>query len=237
MAKVCVVTPTYNEKENLRTLVERIFSQHIQGLSLLVVDDNSPDKTADLAEALSKNYPITVIRRAQKKGLGTAYVSAFKKLLSLPNKEKPDFIIQMDADLSHDPSAIPDFLTLIKSTDLVLGSRYVEGGAIVNWELTRRLVSKWGNVYARTILQLPYRDLTGGYKCWRRTVLEKIDLDSLSSVGYNFQIETTYRAHQAGYAITEIPISFTERKHGKSKMDIKIMLESFWKVLLLRFSK
>lgn len=237
MANICVVIPTYNEKENLTELIERIFSLHITGLSVVIVDDNSPDGTSTLAEKLGKKYSLTVLRREKKDGLGTAYVFAFKKLLTTAKNERPDIIIQMDADLSHDPASIPTFLTNIKSADLVLGSRYVAGGTILNWGIIRRLVSKWGNIYARTILNLPYRDLTGGFKCWRSEALEKMDLDSLSSVGYNFQIETTYRAHEAGHTIVEIPISFTERRLGKSKMDIKIMLESFWKVLILRFSK
>ena len=140
----------------------------------------------------------------------------------------------MDADLSHNPALIPKFLEHIKLHDVVLGSRYIAGGVIENWDIARRIVSRGGNFYARAILGLPYQDLTGGFKCWRKEVLEKMDLDSLSSVGYNFQIETTYKAHVAGHKILEIPISFTERKLGKSKMNLKIILESFWKVLKLR---
>ena len=237
MSKICVVTPTYNEKENLAELAEKVFALGIPNLEMVVVDDNSPDGTGKLTEELGKKYPIKLIRREKKMGLGTAYALAFKKILAQPfdsAQDKPDFIIQMDADLSHDPALIPKFLEHIKSHNLVLGSRYIAGGAIKNWDFTRQLVSRWGNFYARTVLGLPYQDLTGGFKCWRREILEKMDLGSLSSVGYNFQIETTHKAHTAGYKILEIPISFTERKQGKSKMNLKIILESFWKVLKLR---
>lgn len=228
---VVIVTPTYNEKGNLPELVEKIFALDLPDLRMIVVDDNSPDGTGELAEELSKKYPLTVIHRERKEGIGRAYAHAFQNILA----ERPDCIIQMDADFSHDPAVIPEMLKLAQTRDVILGSRYVPGGAIVNWEPMRRLVSRLGNAYARAVLGLPYRDLTGGYKCFRRKVLEEIDLDSLSSVGYNFQIETTYKAHQKGFRITEIPISFTERKVGVSKFNLGIILESFWKVLLLRF--
>lgn len=265
---IFVITPTYNERANLEALVQKIFSLGISGLSLIVVDDNSPDRTGELAEELSKKYPIKVIHRPQKSGLGTAYIEAFKEILR--SAQDDALIIQMDADLSHDPSVIPQLLEkagypVIASPvesgtlhgvdsakqslgdrhglrprddtkcDLVLGSRYVKVGKIENWDFFRKLISRFGNIYARIVLGLPYRDLTGGFKCYRREVLQKMDLDSLSSVGYNFQIETTYRAHQAGFKICEIPISFTERKIGASKFNLGIILESFWKVLLLRF--
>lgn len=235
MGEVSVVIPTYNERANLELLVKKIFDLKIPNLSLLVVDDNSPDGTGQLAEELAKNYPISVLHRQQKMGLGKAYVDAFQRLLS--GSEKPDYIIQMDADLSHDPSVIPEMLEKIKICDLVLGSRYIAGGRTENWDFFRKLISRFGNFYARIILGLPYHDLTGGYKCFKIDVLENIDLDSLSSVGYNFQIETTYRAHQKGYKICEVPISFTERKTGASKFNLGIILESFWKVLLLRFRR
>lgn len=243
---IYIVTPTYNEKENLPILVEKIFSLNIPDLKMVVVDDNSPDGTGRIADELGKKYPITVIHRSEKSGLGTAYVTAFKAILSSsastssatnysPSEvEGLHYIIQMDADLSHDPAAIPQFLEKIKNCDVVLGSRYIKGGKIENWDFFRRLVSRL-NFFVRIILWVPYHDLTGGYKCFRPEVLKNIDLDKLSSVGYNFQIETTYRAHQKGYKIREIPITFTERKTGKSKFNLKIMLEAFWKVLLLRF--
>ncbi|MBI4120313.1 MAG: polyprenol monophosphomannose synthase [Parcubacteria group bacterium] len=230
MPRTIIVTPTYNEKDNLPELVDRIFSLGLNDIKLVVVDDNSPDGTAQVAEELAQKYPLDLIRRQQKSGLGTAYTAAFKKTIP----EQPDYIIQMDADLSHDPNIIPQMLQEIQKCDLVLGSRYVKGGKIENWNFTRRLVSRWGNFYARLILGLPYRDLTSGFKCFRREVLEKINLDKLSSVGYNFQIETTYRAHRLGCRICEIPITFTERKTGVSKFNLGIILESFVKVLLLR---
>lgn len=230
MPKIYVVTPTYNEKENLPILAERIFSLKIPNLKLIVVDDNSPDGTGRVADALSQRAPITVIHRSEKAGLGTAYVTAFKAILS----QNADYIIQLDADLSHDPAIIPKMLEVAEKFDLVLGSRYIKGGGTVNWDFFRKLVSRFGNFYARLILGLPYLDLTGGYKCFRTEVLKGIDLDKLSSVGYNFQIETTYRAHNKGFKIAEIPITFTERKTGKSKFNLRIMLEAFWRVILLR---
>lgn len=229
--KISIATPTYNEKDNLPVLAEKIFNLNIPNLTLVVVDDNSPDGTGELADKLAESYPIKVIHRPQKLGLGTAYTTAFEQIL----KEKPEYIIQMDADLSHDPIMIPKMLKNITTCDVVIGSRYVKNGGIENWSWPRRLISRFGNIYARLILNLPYRDLTGGFKCWRREVLEKIDFNSLSSIGYNFQIETTYRAHKLGFKIKEIPIIFSERKIGASKFNASIILESFIKVLLLRF--
>lgn len=242
MAKVWVVTPTYNEKENLPLLAEKIFALKIPDLHLLIVDDNSPDGTGRIADELRNKYSITVIHRSEKSGLGKTYAQAFQ---SLPRDA--EIVIQMDADLSHDPAVIPEMIGKIATTpgaprndnscDVVLGSRYIPGGKTENWDFFRKLISRFGNFYARTILGLPYRDLTGGFKCFRREVLEKIDLPSLSSVGYNFQIETTYAAHKKGFKICEIPITFTERKTGKSKFNLAITLEAFWKVLVLKFKK
>ena len=232
MVKTVVVIPTYNEKDNIGKLIKQVFDLGIEGLEILIVDDNSPDGTGEVVIELSQKYPIKIISRKEKRGLGTAYAAAFKLLLN--QKEKPDYIIQMDADLSHNPAIILVFLNKIKECDVVLGSRYVKGGGVKNWGLLRRVISYWSNIYARLILNLPYRDLTGGFKCWKREVLEKIDLDSLSSVGYNFQIETTYKARQLGYKICEVPIIFTERKLGQSKFNLDIIWESFIKVLWLR---
>lgn len=234
--RTLVITPTYNEKENLPVLAERIFALKIPNLTLIVVDDNSPDGTGRVAEELAKKYPARVIHRPGKQGLGTAYAAAFKEILNITSSQDVN-IVQMDADLSHDPAVIPAMLEKIKNCDVILGSRYVKGGKIENWDFLRRMVSWFGNLYARIILGVPYRDLTGGYKCWRREVLEKLDSDSLSSLGYNFQIETTYRAHKLGYKICETPITFRERKTGVSKFNFGIMLEAFWKVLRLRFKK
>ncbi|HEY4497277.1 MAG TPA: polyprenol monophosphomannose synthase [Candidatus Paceibacterota bacterium] len=227
-----VVIPTYNERENLKELVERIVALKIPNLRLVVVDDNSPDGTGKLADELANTYPLRVIHRPYKLGLGKAYTAAFEDIL---RREKPDYVIQMDADFSHDPTAIPQFLREIKKYDIVLGSRYAPGGTIKNWNRARKWISRFGNAYARIVLNLPYHDLTGGYKCYKKRVLETTDLTSLSSVGYNFQIETTYKAHKNGYRISEIPITFTERKEGASKFDLPIIIESFIKVLLLRF--
>jgi dolichol-phosphate mannosyltransferase len=236
MASIFIIIPTYNESGNLEKLVQKITAAY-PDFKIIVVDDNSPDGTGKLAEKLAKIYPLKILNRAGKFGLGTAYVYAFKKILSGDFKDwgQPDFIIQMDADLSHDPKDILPMLAKTEECDLILGSRYVSGGKIENWGIGRRLLSLFGNVYARIILNLPYRDLTGGFKCFKKHVLQNLDLDSLSSVGYNFQIETTYRAHKMGFKICEIPITFTERKIGKSKIDLRIIMESFWKALLLRF--
>lgn len=227
-----IVVPTYNEKDNLPPLLKKIFDLKIFDLKVLVIDDNSPDRTGAIADELAKQFSVKVIHRPSKLGLGMAYIEAFKEVLLESDAE---YIFEMDADLSHDPAVIPQFLEKIKDCDLVLGSRYIVGGRIENWDFTRRLVSRAGNFYARIVLGLPYRDLTGGYKCYRRKVIEALDLDKLSSVGYNFQIETTYLAHKKGFKICEIPITFTERKSGVSKFNLGIILESFWKVLLFRF--
>lgn len=234
MAKIYLVIPTYNEKANIVKLLGQIFALEIEGLNVLVVDDNSPDGTGQLVEKLKQdNLRLNILHRQEKSGLGPAYVAGFKEVL----KWGGDYIFEMDADFSHDPKYIPEFLEAIQEADLVLGSRYIKGGGVKNWNLTRRLISRFGNIYARTVLGLPHHDLTGGFKCYCRQVLESIGLADLSSVGYNFQIETTYKAYKAGFKIKEIPIVFTERTRGKSKFDFKIIIESFWKVLLLRFKK
>ena len=232
MIQTHLVIPTYNEKENITKLLPKIFSLPLEGLHVLIVDDRSPDGTGEAAEQLRTTYPnLTVIHRPQKAGLGTAYVAGFKAALACG----AEFIFEMDADFSHDPAYIPQLLEAANHADLVIGSRYVPGGGVSNWNWPRRLISRFGNGYARIVLGLPYRDLTGGFKCYRRAVLEKIDLDRLSSVGYNFQIETTYKAHRLGVRVIEVPIVFVERAEGTSKFDLKIMIESFWKVILLKF--
>lgn len=232
MAKTIIVIPTYNEKNNLPKLLDQIFSLKIDGLNILVVDDNSPDGTGKIVDKMKKTNPqIDILHREKKQGLGKAYVAGFKEALG----KGADYIFEMDADLSHDPKYLPDFFKAIQNYDLVLGSRYIKGGGVSNWNLARRLISRFGNIYARIILGLPYHDLTGGFKCYRRNVLESIGLDNLSSVGYNFQIESTYKVHHAGFKIVETPIIFTERAEGDSKFNIKIVIESFWKVLELRF--
>ncbi|TSC76732.1 MAG: dolichol-phosphate mannosyltransferase [Parcubacteria group bacterium Gr01-1014_33] len=234
---IYVIIPTYNERENITSLVEKIFDLGLPNLEMMIVDDNSPDGTGRIAEALARQYPIQVIHREKKEGLGTAYTTAFKEILARNPEQKPEYIVQMDADFSHDPAMIPALLNASEAHDVVIGSRYTPGGKIENWEYTRRVLSKWGNWYARAILRVPYRDMTSGFKCYRTEVLHTIDLNSLSSVGYNFQIETVYKAHTKGFRIREIPITFTERRAGVSKMNIPIILESFWKVLALRLKE
>ncbi len=232
--KIVVVTPTYNERENIGTLIEQVFKLGIPNLEMFVVDDNSPDGTAAVVEELSHHYAVRLLRRSTKMGLGSAYRDAFLHVL-----EDPDvaFVLQMDADLSHDPRAIPQFLAAIRNADLVLGSRYMLGGRVENWATTRRLISRFGCWYSRIMLGLPHSDLTGGYKCWRREVLERIPFDSISSIGYNFQVETTWWAYKMKSRISEIPIVFSERTIGKSKFNVRIMCESFFKVLALRIRK
>jgi dolichol-phosphate mannosyltransferase len=232
--KTIIVIPTYNEKNNLAGLVQGIFSLAIENLSLIIVDDNSPDGTGILADQLAAEMPgIAVIHRQNKGGLGSAYIAGFQTALAAG----ADFVMEMDADFSHDFRFLPDFLREIKTADLVLGSRYIRGGEIKNWGLMRKLVSSLGNIYARLVLGAPIRDLTGGFKCYRRAVLKKINLAELDSQGYVFQIETTYLSWKKGFMIKEIPIVFTERKEGESKFDFKIFLEALYRVLLLRFKK
>ncbi|MAG44276.1 dolichyl-phosphate beta-D-mannosyltransferase [bacterium] len=231
MNKIYIIIPTYNERGNIAKLLPQIFELGIKNLTVLVVDDNSPDGTGQLVEELKKeNSQIDILHRSEKLGLGKAYIAGFKEALA----KEADYIFEMDADLSHDPKYIPQILQAADKYDLILGSRYIKDGGVSNWNLSRRLISRFGNIYARIILGLPYADLTGGFKCYRRKVLNKIGLNDFSSVGYNFQIETTYKAHKLGFKIKEIPIIFTERAQGKSKFNIKIILESFWKVLQLR---
>lgn len=231
--KTVVVVPTYNELESIGYVVRSIFSLGIPELSMLVVDDNSPDGTGARADELALEYPITVMHRSEKQGLGTAYINAFRSILS--SVSRPDYVIQMDADLSHNPKDIIRFLEKIKDCDVVLGSRYVYGGGTENWNILRKIISRLGCFFSRVILSLPYRDLTGGFKCYRADVLDRLNLDLLSSVGYNFQIETTYYAHKQGARICEIPIIFVERKSGISKFNVAIIVESFIKTLRLRF--
>jgi len=232
--KIHIIIPTYNEKDNLESIVHEILRQNIPDLGIIIIDDNSPDGTGYLADRLAKNDArIFVIHRPKKMGLGTAYVQGFKKALADPEAQ---YILEMDADFSHSPKYLPDFLRAIENNDLVLGSRYVSAGGVSNWGLSRRLVSWWANFLVRLILGISVKDLTGGYKCFRRKVLEEIDLNSVESNGYNFQIELNYKAFKKDFRIKEIPIIFEERRRGRSKFHVGIVLESFWKVLKLRFS-
>lgn len=228
---VLLVIPTYNEKENLALLVPRL-REAVPGAHLLIVDDNSPDGTGALADAMANNSDghIHVLHRTAKDGLGRAYIAGFGWGLERGYER----ILQMDADLSHDPKYVPALIEASRTHDLVLGSRYVPGGGTINWGLSRRLLSRGGGMYARTILGLPIRDLTGGFKCWRRHVLLDIDLPSVRSNGYSFQIEMTYRALLRGHSVKEVPIVFADRVEGQSKMSKKIVVEAMTMVWKLR---
>ena len=228
-ALVCI--PTYNELENLEPIVKAVLAVDPR-VDILVVDDNSPDGTGALADRLAAAEPrVRVLHRERKEGLGRAYLAAFRWALDAGYQ----YIIEMDADFSHDPRHLPTLLdTAVGGADVVLGSRYVEGGGTVNWGVMRQLISRGGSLYARTILGVRIRDLTGGFKCFRRHVLETLDLEHVQSTGYAFQIELTYRALQRGFDVREIPIVFEDRRVGQSKMSRKIFLEAFVGVVRLR---
>lgn len=227
-----VVLPTYNERANLTTLLPAVLAD--PRFHVLVVDDNSPDGTADLVREIADAYPgrLFLMTRPGKLGLGTAYLAGFRWALT----RDYDLICEMDADFSHDPAMLPRLVEAARDADLVLGSRYVPGGGTVNWSPLRRLISQGGSTYARLILGLPYRDLTGGFKCFRRRVLESLDLDSIQSSGYAFQIELTYRAHAAGFRVVEVPIRFEERRAGESKMSPRIVAEALLRVWQMRLA-
>jgi dolichol-phosphate mannosyltransferase len=225
-ATVCL--PTYNERENLERMV-RVLGEH--GVSVLVIDDNSPDGTGELADRLALALPhVQVLHRERKEGLGPAYLAGFRRALA----DGADVILEMDCDFSHDPADVPRLIAASEEADLALGSRYVAGGAVANWGLVRRAISAGGSLYARLLLGVAVRDLTGGFKCYRREVLETIDLDAITSKGYAFQIETTYRALRAGFRVVEVPIRFVDREEGGSKMSRSIVLEGMWKVPVLK---
>jgi dolichol-phosphate mannosyltransferase len=229
-AVVCL--PTYNERENLEAMVEalgEVLDTSRDGV--LVIDDGSPDGTGEIADRLAAELSwVSVLHRDHKEGIGPAYVAGFRRLLA----EGAELLLEMDCDFSHDPADVPRLIAAAEDADLVLGSRYVEGGGTENWGLLRRFVSRGGCLYAQVLLGVRVRDLTGGFKCFRREALEAIDLDALSAHGYAFQIETTYRVLRAGLRVREIPIRFTERRAGASKMTGAIVLEAVWKVPLLR---
>lgn len=230
-ALVCI--PTYNERENLEGIVEAVLAADAR-TEVLVVDDNSPDRTGDLADALAAREPrVHVLHRARKEGLGRAYLAAFAWALARPYA----FVLEMDADWSHPPRYLPELLDRAEAgADLVLGSRYVPGGGTVNWGWLRRFISRGGSLYARTVLGLGVRDLTGGFKCFRRRVLESIHLAAVHSTGYAFQIELTYRTLRNGFRVEEIPIVFEDRRVGQSKMSRRIVVEALTMVWKLRFT-
>jgi dolichol-phosphate mannosyltransferase len=226
-----ICLPTYNEAENLEPMVRALRALDVEDLHVLVIDDNSPDGTGEIADRLATgDAHVHVLHRAEKQGLGPAYLAGFRRALDLGAER----IFEMDCDFSHDPSDVPRLAAAADEADLVLGSRYVEGGGIRNWGLVRRFISRGGSLYAQILLQLAVRDLTGGFKCYRRQVLERIDLAAISSLGYAFQIETTYRALRAGFRVVEVPITFSDREVGGSKMSRAIVLEAVWKVPVLR---
>jgi dolichol-phosphate mannosyltransferase len=231
MPRTVVCLPTYNERENLPRVIDAL-EQH--GVRVLVIDDNSPDGTGELADRIAAERDwVSVLHRERKEGLGPAYLAGFREAL----RGDAEFVLEMDADLSHDPAAVPRLIeACVNGADVALGSRYVEGGGTENWGRGRRIVSAGGSLYARTLLGLDIRDLTGGFKCFRREVLERIDLDAVTSKGYAFQIELTYRALRAGFRVVEVPIVFIDRTHGKSKMSRTIFLEAIARVPLLRFA-
>ncbi|HRI45818.1 MAG TPA: polyprenol monophosphomannose synthase [Ignavibacteriaceae bacterium] len=232
MSKSLIIIPTYNEMENIPKLIPYVFSLYENGVDILVVDDNSPDGTSDYVKSLMTNEPrLHLITREKKLGLGTAYCAGFKYAI----QQKYDFIFEMDADFSHDPKEISNFLEAAKNSDLVLGSRYNSGVNVINWPMQRLLLSYFANKYTRIITGMPISDATGGFKCFRREVLEAIELDNIRSNGYSFQIEMTFKAWKKGFRITEIPIIFTDRQVGKSKMSQKIVREAALMVWKLRF--
>ncbi len=230
MESMLVIVPTYNEAENLEKLSGQILAQDPR-IQVLVVDDNSPDGTGRIADALSAAEPrIHVIHREGKLGLGTAYVAGFKWAIG----QGMDYVCEMDADFSHDPGVLKDFLATIPEVDLVIGSRYITGVNVVNWPLSRLLLSYGASLYTRIITGMPVKDPTGGFKCFRRSTLEALDLDAIHSGGYSFQIEVNFKVWRKGLRIREIPIIFVDRAEGSSKMSKAIVREAIWMVWKLK---
>jgi dolichol-phosphate mannosyltransferase len=227
-ATVCL--PTYNERENVERMVRALVAR---GVRVLVIDDNSPDGTGEIADRLAAELAeVSVLHRGRKEGLGPAYIAGFRHALT----EGAELILEMDCDFSHDPDDVPRLIEASGEADLVLGSRYVPGGRVRNWGAIRRFISRGGSLYAQLLLGLPVRDLTGGFKCYRRAVLEALPLEEIHSRGYAFQIETTYRALRKGFRVKEVPITFVDRIEGGSKMSQTIVLEAVWKVPLFRLA-
>jgi dolichol-phosphate mannosyltransferase len=224
--RVTVCLPTYNEGENLEPMLRALGDVLPESGRVLVVDDSSPDGTGELADRLAAELGyVDVLHRPRKEGLGPAYLAGFRRAL----EDGAELILEMDCDFSHDPADVPRLIAAAEGADLVLGSRYVPSGRIENWGPLRRAISAGGSLYARVLLGVHVRDLTGGFKCYRRRVLEAIELDHITSRGYAFQIETTYRALRAGFRVVEVPITFADREVGSSKMSKRIFLEAVWK--------
>ena len=235
MPATWLVLPTYNEADNVAALVRSVLPELVDASGaahrIVIVDDSSPDGTGEIADRLAAELEaVEVIHRPVKEGIGRAYLAGFERALSAG----AELVMEMDSDFSHDPGDVPRLVAAACEADLVLGSRYVPGGGIVNWGPVRRLLSRGGSWYARTLLGVPVRDLTGGFKCFRRVVLEQLDLSAVHAEGYGFQIELTYRALEAGFRVKEVPIVFHERRAGASKMSARIALEAVWKVPALR---
>jgi dolichol-phosphate mannosyltransferase len=229
-----LILPTYDEAENIEPFVEAVRGKLPATAQVLIVDDNSPDGTGRIAERIAERHEnVAVLHRDRKEGLGPAYVAGFRHALAAG----AGLVLEMDSDFSHDPVYLPRLLAAADGADLVLGSRYVAGGGISDWGALRRAISRAGGTYARVVLGIDVRDLTGGFKCFRREVLETIDLGSVHAHGYAFQVEMTYRAIQAGFRVVEVPIVFRERRAGSSKMDRSIVAEAAWQVPGLRFGR
>jgi dolichol-phosphate mannosyltransferase len=225
--RACVCLPTYNERENLEPMVAALLDRLGDEDSILVIDDGSPDGTGDLADRLAGEHErVAVLHRPTKEGLGPAYIAGFRRALA----DGAQLVLEMDCDFSHNPDDVPRLIAAAADADLVLGSRYADGGRVEDWGAGRRFISRAGSWYAQVLLATGIRDLTGGFKCYRREVLERIDLGAVSSRGYAFQIETTYRALRAGFRVVEVPITFTDREAGTSKMSRSIVLEAVWRV-------
>jgi dolichol-phosphate mannosyltransferase len=231
MPNAVICLPTYNERENLEAMLRALAPL---GVEVLVVDDNSPDGTGELADRLAEELDfVSVLHREHKEGLGPAYLAGFRRALA----DGADYVLEMDCDFSHKPADVPRLIAACENgADLALGSRYVTGGGTENWGRVRRIISVGGSLYARAVLGVPFHDLTGGFKCYRRSVLERIDLDAIQSKGYAFQIEGTYRTLRAGFRVVEVPITFIDRTAGESKMSRTIFLEAVKKVPSLRLA-
>jgi dolichol-phosphate mannosyltransferase len=233
MPATVICLPTYNERENLERMVRALGEVLPEGAGVLVIDDNSPDGTGEIADRLASELPwVEVLHRPRKEGLGRAYVDGFRHVLAAGT----ELVLEMDCDFSHDPADVPRLIAAVEEgADLALGSRYVAGGGTANWGLVRRFISRGASIYTRVLL-MPIHDATGGFKCFRRRVLESIDLETIDAAGYVFQIETTYRTLRKGFRVVEVPIRFVDRTAGQSKMSRAIVLEAVWKVPRLRLA-
>jgi dolichol-phosphate mannosyltransferase len=229
-----LILPTYNEAENIAPFVEAVQAELPAGARVLIVDDSSPDGTGEIADRLAaEREGVAVLHRPLREGLGPAYIAGFREALA----GGAELILEMDSDFSHEPAYLPRLLEAAEGADLAIGSRYVDGGGVGDWGAMRRAISRGGSAYARLVLGVPINDLTGGFKCFRREVLEAIDLDEVQAKGYAFQVELTYRALQRGFRVVEVPIVFRDRRVGDSKMSRAIVAEAIWRVPLLRFRR